>query len=363
MLKLVLIQFNLSESDIPSSKFMLHELYCVRNVKKCHCGMIINIDDEEEHHKEYHVEIKCPHCSKKFPKPEIAGHVGNCDYIQTECRYCTLGVAKRDLEEHEYICGAKTEQCHICHKYVPIKDMDKHVSNNCDGEDHYLNRHIDVNKLEVVNKTKKVNKNRIQEEVKRMDTGSSLGTVSKPVATATMEKVGSIKVDLPKNRHIIEKPKESNIVVDKFNRYGSSKVEQDKAKQNLNNMIKANAKSSNTNTPTVDTSKINVPGSNHTNKIELNKHRIDLSHKHEPSNEDKIKRDIRNFEAKVSKPGGNIIQPPNKKSNLEVGILGGSRLRDNRIDVKPKIIDTKPKIDVDGKKPKLDKRADKENNK
>jgi hypothetical protein len=47
---------------------MLHEPFCIRNVKKCSCGMIINIDEEEEHNIEYHVEVKCIYCGLSFAK-------------------------------------------------------------------------------------------------------------------------------------------------------------------------------------------------------------------------------------------------------------------------------------------------------
>jgi hypothetical protein len=296
MFKLVFLN-NLSEANIPSSKFILHEPYCIRNVKKCHCRMIINIEEEEEHHKEYHIEIKCLHCHKKFPKSQVSHHQTSCDHIQNECRYCTLGVAKKDLDEHEYTCGAKTEQCEICHKYVPIKFMEKHIANNCDGEDHYLNKHIDVNKLEVVK-----NKNRpsildkkIPEEVKE---GSKI--------SANVEKVETIKVDIPKDRIInkenrVDKPKESHFVVDKFNKY--SKLEQDKAHHNINSMLMDKIKNS------------HVKMEPKNNKIEVNRHRIDLN-KLEPSKEEKVKQEKHKFVTRL-KVTEKIIQPKRMNDKLQ----------------------------------------------
>lgn len=113
--------------------------------------MIINIEDEEEHNSEYHTDVSCIYCARKFPKSDISFHQDSCLERPAECRFCTLQLTVREKGEHEYICGAKTEKCDKCNRYIPIKDYDVH---HCE-EEIYLNKHIDVSNIPVVNKKAK----------------------------------------------------------------------------------------------------------------------------------------------------------------------------------------------------------------
>jgi hypothetical protein len=113
--------------------------------------MIIHIEEEEDHNSEYHIDVYCEHCKKKFSKTEILYHQENCLDRKSECRYCFLQVSMKDKDEHEYICGAKTEKCDKCNKFITIKDFDIH---HCE-EEIYLNKHIDINNIPVVNKKPK----------------------------------------------------------------------------------------------------------------------------------------------------------------------------------------------------------------
>jgi hypothetical protein len=131
---------------------MLHERYCVLNVKKCiHCGEIINIEDEQEHVNEKHVDVTCEFCQGKFPKQEIKTHTANCVERQVECKFCALGISFKDRKEHETICGAKTEYCPSCKKYIPIKNYEYHIESGCYPDDIYLSNHLNVDRIKKKN--------------------------------------------------------------------------------------------------------------------------------------------------------------------------------------------------------------------
>jgi hypothetical protein len=192
--------------------------------------MVINIEEEEEHNIEYHTEVNCIFCNRKYPKNDIIFHQDSCLERNAECRYCTLQLTVREKEEHEYICGAKTEKCEKCNKYVPIKDYDTH---HCE-EEIYLNKHIDVSNIPVVSK-KKVKKVINPGEIASMNKAGILhGKKEPPVKQldvpivhppivhhkreVVVNKVQSIKVDIPSKK--INKPditqKKPNIT-DKIN--------------------------------------------------------------------------------------------------------------------------------------------------
>jgi hypothetical protein len=309
-------------------------------------------------------------------------------------------VAKRDLKEHEYICGAKTEQCDKCHQYIPIKDMFRHHDNKCDGEWHELNKHIDVNKLEVVSKNKRrVTNPGDKEFIKRTENVDNNKPLHGAKIVANVEKAVSIKVDLPNKdrllhnkvvtdnskQHVIEKPKETHMVVDKYSRY-SNKVDLDKARQTMNNMLKENAKNSviastpsvsSTNPVTTTTKpKSNIKAdlkqihSNYNHQNGLIKHRIDLnSHKVEPSLENKVKQDVHKFDAKLHNKSTTTNSSHKKdivnKSDL-INHLGSNDVRNDPINKKPdKKFDKHDKFDLhlvdkNNKHDIVDKKSDKQ---
>lgn len=146
----------ISKKEIPETKILLHEPFCIRTVKKCGlCKEIINIDDEDDHMKENHREITCKFCHRKFPQNLIELHFLNCEEQPAECKYCSFHLLLRDKKEHEYICGAKTEYCQNCRKFIPIKDYDAHSVTSCYPEETFLHHHIDVNNIPVITKNKK----------------------------------------------------------------------------------------------------------------------------------------------------------------------------------------------------------------
>ena len=107
--------------EILSSKFPLHESFCLKNIKKCDCGEIVNIDDYEHHIDENHKLYECLFCNTSMTNKELIAHSPICKEKPKTCKYCELELNPKNISEHEYICGSKTEQCSICLKYVQIK--------------------------------------------------------------------------------------------------------------------------------------------------------------------------------------------------------------------------------------------------
>ena len=143
----------LSKKEIPENKFMLHEPFCLRTVKRCRlCEEIINIDDEEDHMNDNHKEIQCIFCKRKIPENLIQLHHENCGEKPAECAYCTLNLVQKEKKDHEYVCGAKTEYCQNCRQYIPIRDFEIHLIQSCFPEETYLNHQIDIRNLPVVKK-------------------------------------------------------------------------------------------------------------------------------------------------------------------------------------------------------------------
>ena len=117
---------------IPISKFMLHERMCSINVKKCPiCNQPVTVEDTEDHMNEFHVEIPCEFCEKKFTKDKIDKHKKNCDYRMQTCKFCEMNVIIKDIKEHEYVCGSKTEQCNICKQMITKRDWENHKKKGC----------------------------------------------------------------------------------------------------------------------------------------------------------------------------------------------------------------------------------------
>ena len=55
------------ESNIPISKYILHERMCSINVKKCPiCKKPITVEDIEDHNKEFHFELESYHHLKQL---------------------------------------------------------------------------------------------------------------------------------------------------------------------------------------------------------------------------------------------------------------------------------------------------------
>ena len=132
------------EELIPINTFILHERMCTINIKKCEkCNKPINIEDLEEHNKEFHNDKECEFCKRKFSNEDIKTHSNNCNYQMVECKYCKMLISKIDLSEHEYVCGSKTEICDICKQIIKMKDLINHKKIGCySPDDDLLNKKI-----------------------------------------------------------------------------------------------------------------------------------------------------------------------------------------------------------------------------
>jgi hypothetical protein len=311
-----------SETNILESKLMLHEPYCIRNVKKCTCGMIINIEDEVDHNNEFHIDVKCPYCSRKYPKSDILYHQENCHERKSECRYCTLQVTVGEKEEHEYICGAKTDKCDKCNKYIPIKDFDTH---HCD-EEIYLNKHIDVDNIPVVfKKTKKV---------------------INPGEIATMNKVGILHNKKEPSIYPINPPVVHPPIIHHKREIETNKVQNLKVdnsnshKEKINEKLIQNVKVDigNSHKEKINEKLIKVEiGNSHKEKINDKLNRIEISNKRE--NEDKKNHIINDKFIKEKHPPIKPVEKkvPNSNNKIDDILKAGLKHKEN-IEKKPTII-------------------------
>ena len=49
--------------NFPQSKIDLHEVYCIRNRRKCdRCSQFVDKNEQQEHEDEFHKIIKCKDC-------------------------------------------------------------------------------------------------------------------------------------------------------------------------------------------------------------------------------------------------------------------------------------------------------------
>ena len=135
------------ESQIPISKFMLHERFCSSNVEKCPiCKKPVIIEDMEDHNKEFHVLKECELCQKKFTSDKIEEHKKKCDCRMVECQYCEMQIQIKEKSNHEYMCGSKTEECPICRKLITKKDMKNHKKIGCKSPEEELLNYKNQNK-------------------------------------------------------------------------------------------------------------------------------------------------------------------------------------------------------------------------
>lgn len=129
-------------NSLPVSKFPLHEFFCFKNIFKCHCGEIINIDDKEEHFKDKHNCKNCQYCNEKYEPQQLKCHEELCSYKPNICKYCGLHLHKEELD-HEEFCGSRTQKCENCEKYILIKNFDNHIDCQKESEEEYdFNMHL-----------------------------------------------------------------------------------------------------------------------------------------------------------------------------------------------------------------------------
>ncbi|CAD8115873.1 unnamed protein product [Paramecium sonneborni] len=114
--------------QVLSVNFLLHSLYCERNIVQCElCDLRIDLNEKEEHMK-LHQKKECSYCHENYEQHLLQSHQKNCPNKPSLCIYCDLLINQQDMVQHQVKCGSRTEQCTICKKHIQKKEFDIHLT-------------------------------------------------------------------------------------------------------------------------------------------------------------------------------------------------------------------------------------------
>ncbi|CAD8112746.1 unnamed protein product [Paramecium sonneborni] len=114
--------------QVLSTNFLLHSLYCERNIVQCElCDQRIDINEKEEH-MILHQKKPCFYCHLNYEQHLLQTHQKNCSNKPLLCVYCDLMINQQEMAQHQAKCGSRTEQCTICKKHIQKKEFDIHIS-------------------------------------------------------------------------------------------------------------------------------------------------------------------------------------------------------------------------------------------
>ncbi|CAK83895.1 unnamed protein product (macronuclear) [Paramecium tetraurelia] len=112
------IDLQLSLEEVLTSNYLLHSLYCERNITKCNiCDQRMDIN-EQDVHMDSHQKTECLYCSQMFEKRLLEMHQNNCPNKPEKCGFCDLMINLAEMPRHQANCGSRTEQCQICKKHI-----------------------------------------------------------------------------------------------------------------------------------------------------------------------------------------------------------------------------------------------------
>jgi hypothetical protein len=107
---------------------VLHQRFCVQNIKYCEkCQVGVIIEEFEEHlqsHKSKENSKEKSHSSKEENDSLTLKRVQSS---KIGCEYCGFLCGFGDIEEHEAMCGARSTNCKQCGKRLLIKDLKDHI--------------------------------------------------------------------------------------------------------------------------------------------------------------------------------------------------------------------------------------------
>lgn len=109
--------------DIEESKMVLHQRFCIQNIKYCEqCQEGIIIEEYEEHCKEHNTKEKSK--SKELRDSLTLKRVQSS---KIGCEFCGFICSFDELVEHETMCGSRSTSCKQCCKTILIKDLKNHI--------------------------------------------------------------------------------------------------------------------------------------------------------------------------------------------------------------------------------------------
>ncbi|CAD8116323.1 unnamed protein product [Paramecium primaurelia] len=120
--------------EVLASNYLLHSLYCERNIIKCEiCDQRIDMN-EKDAHMQNHQKTECPYCLQMFEQVLLEMHKNNCPNKPEKCGFCDLMINMSEMPRHQAKCGSRTEQCKICKKHIQKRELNLHISICGQGE-------------------------------------------------------------------------------------------------------------------------------------------------------------------------------------------------------------------------------------
>ena len=113
--------------DIEESKMMLHERFCIQNIKYCNICQEAIIKEEYDEHCENHNKNKSEIIKLDSQEKRNSRSLQRIRSSKVACEYCGLFLGYSELEEHEEMCGSRTTKCNICGQNFLYKTLGGHL--------------------------------------------------------------------------------------------------------------------------------------------------------------------------------------------------------------------------------------------
>jgi len=117
--------------EIEESKMILHERFCLQNIKYCDICKEGVIKEEYEEHCLNHNKDGNQSGKKELDSEEERNSrsLERTMSSKVACDYCGLFLGFTELEEHEEMCGARSTKCKICGYNSLFKNIKNHFIN------------------------------------------------------------------------------------------------------------------------------------------------------------------------------------------------------------------------------------------
>ena len=164
--------------EIEDSKMILHERFCLQNIKYCDLCKEAIIKEEFEEHCLSHNKDNNQNEKKELDSEEDRNSRSLQRIMSSKvaCDYCGLFLGFDELEEHEEMCGARSTKCKVCGYNTLYKNLKNHLINaHGINESAYKEYDSGINNINNLDINKNINKPNInsngdltEEQLQRM---------------------------------------------------------------------------------------------------------------------------------------------------------------------------------------------------
>ena len=121
--------------EIDDSKIVLHERFCIQNIKYCAtCQEGFPIEEFDEHLSDHLSRQASKNISKDELQKKNSMSLKRLESKKIGCKYCSMPLSYSLVEEHEEMCGARTNPCPFCGKMILMKDLESHRADKHFGQ-------------------------------------------------------------------------------------------------------------------------------------------------------------------------------------------------------------------------------------